>query len=75
MTSWDLSEEYKGSWTPLMEKSLHGMHHVWRMKGKIHSIILVDADETFVKIQFFQDEKFQKTPSKTEFPHVIGHLW
>ena len=48
---WQLCQECKVDLTPLPQKAYNVMYHIDRIKGKYHTVISIDAEKTFDKIQ------------------------
>lgn len=52
------------------------MHHIKRMKDKNHTIIPMDTENTFDKIQYpFQEKNIQQTSNKKEFCNLIKDIY
>lgn len=57
-------------------KSINAMHHIKRMKDKNHTVIPMDTENTFDKIQYpFQEKNIQQTSNKKELFNLIKDIY
>ena len=59
-----------------LHKSINVMHHINKLKRKYHTIISVDAEKAFYKIQpLFMIKIFSKLRIEGSFPNLIKNIY
>ena len=74
MAKWGLSQGCKDFFN--IRKSVNVIHHINKLKNKSHTIISIDAEKTFKKIQYpFMIKTLQKAGIEETYLNIIKAIY